>query len=227
MTCPAMSGCCSSRASRPAGFTAPGSIARCSPRAAPETYRKSRSFRGGLTRQVRNCLQYLHGRSPVHLRKEPERIETRRWRAYPAVALRETLVNALYHRSYEPDVLGPTKVYLYPDRVEIISYPGPVPGLEPQHFLLRSSFPTGARPQPPHRRVSQGARTRRGAPDRVAEGGRRDGRATALRRRATTSTSNAPTFALRCRRTRNTPPFPRYGTRRSCAPWETRTLRTA
>ena len=103
---------------------------------------EEQEFRGGLTRQVRNCLRYLYGRSPVHLRKEPERIETRRWRAYPEVALRETLVNALYHRSYETDVPEPTKVYLYPDRLEIISYPGPVPGIEPEHFLLRSSFPT-------------------------------------------------------------------------------------
>ena len=99
-------------------------------------------FRGGLTQQLRNCLQYLFGRSPVHVRKEPERIEASRWRAYPEVALRETLVNALYHRSYEPDVPEPTKVYLYPDRVEITSYPGPVPGIVPEHFSLPSSFPT-------------------------------------------------------------------------------------
>ena len=103
---------------------------------------EEQEFRGGLARQVRNCLRYLYGRSPAHLRKEPERIETRRWHAYPEVALRESLVNALYHRSYEPDVPEPTKVYLYPDRLEIISYPGPVAGLEPAHFALHSSLPT-------------------------------------------------------------------------------------
>ena len=32
---------------------------------------EEQEFRGGLTRQLRNCLQYLHGRSPVHLRKKP------------------------------------------------------------------------------------------------------------------------------------------------------------
>ena len=106
---------------------------------------EEQEFRGGLARQVRNCLRYLYGRSPVHLRKEPDRIEARRWRAYPEVALRETLVNALYHRSYEPDVPEPTKVYLYPDRLEITSYPGPVAGLEPRHFVPltpHSSIPT-------------------------------------------------------------------------------------
>ena len=100
-----------------------------------------REFRGALAQQARDCLQYLYARSPVHLRKVPERIEARRWRAWPETALRETLVNALYHRSYEPDAVEPTKVYLYPDRVEIISYPGPVAGLEPDHFALRSPFP--------------------------------------------------------------------------------------
>ena len=106
---------------------------------------EEQEFRGGLARQVRNCLRYLSGRSPVHLRKEPDRIETRRWRAWPEVALRESLVNALYHRGYEPDVMEPTKVYLYPDRLEIVSYPGPVAGLEPRHFAPltpHSSIPT-------------------------------------------------------------------------------------
>ena len=103
---------------------------------------EEQEFRGGLTQQLRNCLRYLYGRSPVLLRKEPERIEASRWRAYPEMALRETLVNALYHRGYEPDAPEPTKVYLYPDRVEITSYPGPVPGLEPRHFALHSSIPT-------------------------------------------------------------------------------------
>ena len=50
-------------------------------------------------------------------------------------ALRETLVNAVYHRSYDVDQPEPTKVYLYPDRIEVISYPGPVPGIERQHLL--------------------------------------------------------------------------------------------
>ena len=29
----------------------------------------------------------------------------------------------------------PTKIYLYPSRMEVISYPGPVPGIEPRHLL--------------------------------------------------------------------------------------------
>lgn len=60
--------------------------------------------------------------------------------SYPLPAVRESLVNAVYHRSYE-GVPEPTKVYLHPDRMEIISYPGPVPGLEREHFRLGGSIP--------------------------------------------------------------------------------------
>ena len=102
---------------------------------------EEQAFRGALAWQARHCLQYLYGRSPVHVRKQPQRIEADRWRAWPETALRETVVNALYHRSYEPDAPEPTKVYLYPDRVEITSYPGPAAGLEPEHFALRSALP--------------------------------------------------------------------------------------
>jgi len=42
---------------------------------------------------------------------------------YPLAAIEETIVNAVYHRSYE-GTLEPTKVYI----------PGPLPGLEIHHF---------------------------------------------------------------------------------------------
>ena len=58
----------------------------------------------------------------------------RGWVSYPVPALREALVNAVHHRGYRPEVMEPTKVLLYPDRMEIISYPGPVAGIEPHHL---------------------------------------------------------------------------------------------
>jgi len=45
------------------------------------------------------------------------------------MALRESIVNAVYHRSYD-GIIEPTKVHLYPNRIEVISYPGPVPGIK-------------------------------------------------------------------------------------------------
>lgn len=65
-------------------------------------------------------------------------MEARTWRSYPLIALRETLVNALYHRSYRADAVEPAKVCIFPDRVEITSYPGPMPGIELRHLQPKS-----------------------------------------------------------------------------------------
>jgi ATP-dependent DNA helicase RecG len=60
--------------------------------------------------------------------------------SYPLAAMEEAVVNAVYHRSYESQP-EPTKIYLYPDRIEITSYPGPVPGILPQHLARGARIP--------------------------------------------------------------------------------------
>lgn len=103
-------------------------------------------FRGPLDAQVRSCLRHLEGVSRAHVQKRREQSQVRGWVSYPIPALREAVVNAVYHRSYRPDVMEPTKVCLYPDRIEVISYPGPVPGIEPGHLAADASIPpVGAR----------------------------------------------------------------------------------
>ena len=96
---------------------------------------EERTFRGALVDQLRDCLGYLENLSTHHLQKQSDRTQVRGWVSYPLPALRETLVNAVYHRGYEADQPEPTKVYLFPNRVEIISYPGPAPGIEARHLL--------------------------------------------------------------------------------------------
>ena len=96
---------------------------------------EERIFGGALVDQLRGCLGYLENFSAFHLQKQRHRSQIRSWVSYPIPALRETLVNAVYHRGYDVDQPEPTKVYLYPDRIEIISYPGPVAGIETQHLL--------------------------------------------------------------------------------------------
>ena len=96
---------------------------------------EERTFSGGLADQLRDCLAYLQNLSTFHLQKQRDRSEVRGWVSYPLPALRETLVNAIYHRGYDVDQPEPTKVYLYPGRIEVISYPGPVPGIEPRHLV--------------------------------------------------------------------------------------------
>ncbi|MEW6501268.1 MAG: RNA-binding domain-containing protein [Thermodesulfobacteriota bacterium] len=83
--------------------------------------------------QLRECLAYLENLSVRLIQKLPGRPQAAHWVSYPSLALREAIVNAVYHRSYdgEPE---PIKIYLYSDRMEIISYPGPVPGIEQQHL---------------------------------------------------------------------------------------------
>lgn len=90
-------------------------------------------FRGPVHVQVRQTLDYLNSFSTTMVRKVPDQAEAYRTVAFPYEAMEEAVVNAVYHRSYE-GVIEPTKVYLYPDRMEIISYPGPVPGIEMRHL---------------------------------------------------------------------------------------------
>ena len=100
-----------------------------------------RTFHGALAAQLRDCLRHLDGFAQTHLKKERDRSRVRGWVNYPLQALREALVNAVYHRAYRPEVMEPTKVCLYPDRIEVISYPGPVAGIEPRHLQEGASVP--------------------------------------------------------------------------------------
>ena len=103
-------------------------------------------FHGPLPAQLHRCLSHLETLSRSHVQKQRERSQVRGWVSYPIPVVREALVNAAYHRGYRPDVMEPTKVCLYPDRIEVISYPGPMPGLEPHHFRKGASIPPiGAR----------------------------------------------------------------------------------
>ncbi|MEW6221027.1 MAG: RNA-binding domain-containing protein [Thermodesulfobacteriota bacterium] len=97
-------------------------------------------FLGPLHHQIRQCLTWLDNLTTRHLQKEKGLPEARGWVSYPSSAMREALVNAVYHRSYE-DAPEPTKVYLYPDRAEVISYPGPVDGIEREHFGSERPLP--------------------------------------------------------------------------------------
>ena len=105
-----------------------------------------RVFRGPLPAQLRDCLRHLEGLAHSHVQKQREHSRVRGWVSYPLPALREAVVNAVYHRSYRPETMEPTKICLYPDRVEVISYPGPVSGIEQHHLAPDASMPpVGAR----------------------------------------------------------------------------------
>jgi ATP-dependent DNA helicase RecG len=101
---------------------------------------EERTFRGPLPQQIRATLQHLDTFGGTLLRKISGQAEAERTVAYPYEAMEEAIVNAVYHRGYDgpPE---PVKVYLYPDRMEIISYPGPPPGIQPEHFAPGQTIP--------------------------------------------------------------------------------------
>ncbi|MBI3683453.1 MAG: putative DNA binding domain-containing protein [Acidobacteria bacterium] len=102
---------------------------------------EERVFRGPLPAQVRGVLNYLDSLMGQIIRKLPEAAEAEKVVAYPYEAMEEAVVNAAYHRSYQEDCPESSKIYLYPDRMEIISYPGPVGGLLPEHFSASAPMP--------------------------------------------------------------------------------------
>jgi ATP-dependent DNA helicase RecG len=92
------------------------------------------TFLGPLPYQVHETLQILKNIGGELVIKFPDRAEAERTFTYPFGALEEAVVNAVYHRGYDgpPE---PTKVYIYPDRIEIINYPGPVAGVQADQLL--------------------------------------------------------------------------------------------
>lgn len=94
---------------------------------------EERSFKGPLPAQVREVLSYLDSMTGQVTRKQPNKAEALRFVAYPYEAMEEAIVNAVYHRSYQEEWPEPVKIYLYPNRMEITSYPGPVAGIRQEH----------------------------------------------------------------------------------------------
>jgi ATP-dependent DNA helicase RecG len=101
----------------------------------------SLNFTGGLHEQLRGALRYAMTFSRLHIQKQEHSITSLHWWDYPEIAVRESIANAIYHSSYDSSNIEPVKVYIYPERMTIASYPGPMPGLEMKHFLLEEPMP--------------------------------------------------------------------------------------
>lgn len=99
-------------------------------------------FNGPVNMQIVRAIEFIRDRVIVErIRKVPGQAEALRFFNYPLEAIREVLVNALYHRSYE--IPEPVKVYIYGDRIEITSLPGPDPGIpdeDVRNLRMRGRF---------------------------------------------------------------------------------------
>jgi len=88
-------------------------------------------FKGALHIQLRDALAFLKTNIiREHVQKVPYQAEAIRFYNFPYAAVEEALSNAIYHRSYE---LGsPVEVQVWHDKIEVLSYPGPVPPVDAQ-----------------------------------------------------------------------------------------------
>ena len=85
-------------------------------------------FTGPLPHQIKTALQYIKNSVIAEtIQKVPGQAEAIRFFNYPYEAVEEALVNAVYHRSYQDE--SPVEVRIFPGRIEILSYPGPMPPL--------------------------------------------------------------------------------------------------
>lgn len=83
-------------------------------------------FKGPLQKQIRDTLSFLKTNIVAeHVMKHRDKAEADRFYNFPYAAIEEAISNAIYHKSYE--LSSPIEVQVWPDKIEILSHPGPVP----------------------------------------------------------------------------------------------------
>lgn len=88
-----------------------------------EGMRESR-FDGPLDIQLEKVMECIKDRAvQVMINKDPESPVASRTCSYPPAAIEEILTNAIYHRDYT--VREPVTVTILPDRITVLSFPGP------------------------------------------------------------------------------------------------------
>jgi ATP-dependent DNA helicase RecG len=65
-----------------------------------------------------------------HVKKVPNQAEALRFYNFPYEAIEEALSNSVYHKGY--DLGKPIEVQIWPDKLNILSYPGPIPPVDSQ-----------------------------------------------------------------------------------------------
>jgi ATP-dependent DNA helicase RecG len=83
-------------------------------------------FKGPIQKQLRDVLSFLKTNIILEqVQKSSNKEDADRFFNFPYAAVEEALSNAVYHKSYE--LRSPIEVQVWPNKIEILSYPGPVP----------------------------------------------------------------------------------------------------
>ncbi len=83
-------------------------------------------YKGPLHKQLREALYFIKNNIiSEQVIKHAGKAESERFFNYPFEAVEEALSNAIYHKSYE--VASPIEIQVFPNRITILSHPGPVP----------------------------------------------------------------------------------------------------
>lgn len=93
-------------------------------------------FRGPLDRQLRDALAYIRNYIiKEHVTKIPDSELAIRVFNWPYQAVEEALSNAVYHKSYQ--IHEPITVTVTPEKMEILSIPGPDRSITDEHLANR------------------------------------------------------------------------------------------
>ena len=83
-------------------------------------------FKGAIHLQLKSALKFIKDNIiRTKIKKIKGQAEAEHYTNYPFEAIEESLVNAVYHRSYEHD--NQIEVHVRLNKIEIISYPGALP----------------------------------------------------------------------------------------------------
>lgn len=96
-------------------------------------------FQGSVYKQIKNLLEFLKSMILTEkVIKIPGQAEALRVWNYPYEAVEEVVANAFYHRSYEDP--SPIEVSVYPDKLVVLSFPGPLPPVDKDSLKSRKIF---------------------------------------------------------------------------------------
>jgi ATP-dependent DNA helicase RecG len=86
-------------------------------------------YRGPIHHQINDALRFIKSEIIAEaIVKESGKAKSVRYYNFPFEAVEEIITNAVYHKSYE--INSPIEVQIYPDRMDVLSYPGPIPPVD-------------------------------------------------------------------------------------------------